>query len=889
MFNASRTLSAKSPAIPIMMGDPGLIPVSIKGVEQLNRLFQYTVILKTPDHLTHLGAKAANYELKTFIGQPLTVEIQLEGSGTFIAGMVGNSGIGNMGAGTREISGIITAAKVQRQVGRYVYYAITLEPWLKLATYNADYRIFQDKTPLQIIDEVLARYNFPVEKRLFDLYSQTLDYTTQHGQSDWKFFSEFTERFGINYFFEHNDGHHTLILTDANQAHKPCLSEAYHVLKYIDEQPNHIDEEYIGSFTPIHRLTAGTFSSREYDYTRPRSTWDVNHTDPAVADQAEVYTYGQIKYVQEKAGAQQENNEPLTDGSYLARINMERLRSDVQRAQGSGSLRGLSTGGTFEMTGHPTNESNTAWLVISTALEINEVGQETQRTDNPHQQFHVHCDFDVVPLNGGTYRPALITSKPIVHTATARVVGPANQPVWTDYLGRVKIQFPWDRLDKDDQTSSCWVRVSDMWSGNQLGGTFIPRVGSEVLVAYIGGNPDLPIVIGYVNNQNNLPPWILPGQQALSGIRSKEHTENGGNYAGGRSNHFLMDDTQNKMQTQLHSAQHDTQLNLGFVRQVDGNAGCTVNRGQGYEIVTQGHGVHRSNGMLLTTEKLAGPETHMTEMGAVTQRLSQARDQHEILSDLAQHHLAQDNNTDQSDVTKAIKAQNDGIKGAGGDPAAGKFPELSQPHLVLASSAGIEATAAQSTHIASGEHTAITTGQHLSMSVGKSLFTSIADKWSVFVHNLGIKLFAANGKVQIQAQNDNIELTAKKVLALISQSDWIDISGKKGVRLHGPGGMLELGEVVQFCTKSPVLFHGSLETLPSKSTSQTFNELSVSDFDQEVRFLKSNGKPAPKAAYDILRSDGNILDGKTASSGETQLQKGASVQQYSIRYKGELP
>lgn len=788
MFTAARTLSIKSPAIPVVLNQPGLIPVSIKGVEKLNRLFNYSVILKTPDGLTHLGAQAANYDLKKFIGQTMTVEIQLEGSGTYGAGAAGGQ-FGHVGAGTREISGVITAANVKRKVGRYVYYEITLEPWLALATYNRDYRIFQDQTPLQIIDAVLARYNFPVDKRLFDPYDQILDYTTQHGQSDWEFFSEFTERFGINYFFEHKDGNHTLILADANQAHKPCPSEAYQILKYYEEQPNRIDQEYISQFTPMHRLTAGVFSARAHDYSRPRSSWDVSNTDPAVADQAEVFTYHALQYVQPKAGAQQDSNDPVTDGQYLARINMERLRSEVQLAQGAGHLRGLPLGCTFEMTDHPTTEANTAYLIVSTSTEINEVGQETQRAEHPHQQFHIHCDFEVVPLHGGTYRPQLVTPKPVVHTATARVVGPDKAPVWVDYLGRVKIQFTWDRADKNDQTSSCWVRVSDMWSGNQLGATFIPRIGSEVLVAFIGGNADLPVIIGYVNNQNNLPPWELPGQQALSGMRSKEFTENGGNYGGGRSNHFLMDDTQGKMQAQVRSPHQSSSLSLGNIRLVNDNAGNKNHRGQGFEISTKGHGVQRSEkGMLLTTESLSSPQTHMTEMQAPIQRLTQAQERHEILADMAKQGQAQDSEADQSDVAQMIAAQNDTIKGSGGDPASGDFPELAEPHLVLASPAGIETTTTQSTHIASGQDTAVTTGRHFSIASMGSLFGSVGKGMRWFVHTLGIKMVAGAGIIEIKALTDMIKLIAKKEIEVISTDAGIHIIAKTQVVIGVEGG-----------------------------------------------------------------------------------------------------
>jgi type VI secretion system secreted protein VgrG len=169
--------------------------------------------------------------------------------------------------------------------------------------------------------------------------------------------------------------------------------------------------------------------------------------------------------------------------------------------------------------------------------------------------------------------------------------------------------------------------------------------------------------------------------------------------------------------------------------------------------------------------------------------LTQARAAHESLAGLAQQHQAQDQNADQSEVAAALKLQNDAIKGSkGGD----RFPELMEPHLVLSSPSGIETTAAASTHIASAEHIALSAGCNVSVAAGKSLYASVAQKFSLFVHQLGMKLIAASGKVQIQAQTDDIELLAQKVLDIISTTGWINLKAKEGIRLNGGGTELVL-------------------------------------------------------------------------------------------------
>jgi type VI secretion system secreted protein VgrG len=254
---------------------------------------------------------------------------------------------------------------------------------------------------------------------------------------------------------------------------------------------------------------------------------------------------------------------------------------------------------------------------------------------------------------------------------------------------------------------------------------------------------------------------------------------------------------------------------------------------------------------------------------------------------MAQHYGAQEKQASQpGDAVDDLKSQNEGIRGGG----KGKFPELAEPHLVVASPAGIELSSAQSTHITSSRHTAITSGKSLSIASVDGLFASIGKTFRVFVHKAGMKLIAAGGKVSVQAQDDDVEIIANKVLQLLSETDWVNIRGKKGVRLHGVNNMVEIGEQVQFFTSSPVLFHGNLETLPAKSVSQAFNErASDYHFDQEVKFINVDTKPAKNVAYELVREDGTVIDGKTSASGSTEVQKSGSFDTYTIRYKGELP
>src|SRR5450830_925928 len=430
---SSRTLSVNSAAIPEMMGEPALVAVSLIGSEGIDSLFDYQVILKTPDSLNHLTSQTANFNTQEWLGQEMSVQIQLEGSGTFTAGQLGTSGMGNVGAGVREINGIIDDAKFLWVEGRYAFYEVRLKPWLFAATLITDCKIYQDKTVKEVIDTALAGLNYPIEWRLIDTYPKR-DYITQFNETTFDFVSRLCETWGISYFFEHSDGKHRLIFTDYMGGYHQNDCEAYQTVRF--HTPNaEIDEEYIHAFVPSNRLVSGTYTTKDFDYTRPRADLTVSKEDPlpdATHNQHEVYEWhsphsGHSHYVQPKAGPNQATNVPLDEGQFLARIRAEQQHCQGYRAHGSGHLKGMQPGHSFTLKDHPRTAANIAYLILGARLTIREVAQETQSPGNPHAQQHeVLVDFEVYPLRGaGGYRPANKTATPKMYgLESAIVVGP---------------------------------------------------------------------------------------------------------------------------------------------------------------------------------------------------------------------------------------------------------------------------------------------------------------------------------------------------------------------------------------------------------------------------------------------------------------------------------
>ena len=759
--SSSRTVKLRGDGLPEILAQVALTVARVQGSEGINDLFTYTVDLKTPDERWGLGGPEANLDLPQMQGQELTLEIELDGSGT------GPSG--GFGAGEREITGIVTEITGPIPEGRHFLYRLTLRPWLFLASLTTDYKIFQQKTVVEILDELLADYSFPVEKRLDVARYPKREYQVQYGETDYAFFQRLTEEWGISFFFEHSSGRHRLVLSDGNGAFRRVASPAYHTLEWR-QSSDRADAEHLYAFHVRDRLVSGRWASTDYDFVKPRADLHVACHDPrdtAHAD-SEIYAY-RGGHAQPATG-----NDPWKEGDMLARIRMEAIRQHGSRVSGTGNVRAVVPGTTFALKGFAQTAANREYLVFATQLTLEDVGE----VSGQGQSWRCEVQFDA-QSTAEIFRPDRTRSKPHTHgPQTALVVGPENQEIWVDEFGRVRVQFHWDRVGQRNANSSCWVRTAQAWQGNQFGASHLPRIGQEVIVNFQSGDPDCPIITGRVVNHVNRSPWNLPDQHALSGFRSKE-------LFGERHNTFLQDDTQGQIQTQLGSDHQATMLSMGYIVRVPGHAGRRDQRGEGYELRTDAWGVMRAgSGLLLTTEMRAHAANHHKDVSETTQRLARAHEIHHELGDAADHLHAQQ--SEQLDVARALQSQLSTLKGHG------EQGEFSAPHLVAASPAGIAVTAGQEIHLHSNRHTAMTTGGHLSLATGKSLVASALHRIVLFARKAGLRLFAAKGKIEIQAQTDDIEIIAQKVLRVISAMDSIEIAAAKEVVVNAGSSYLRL-------------------------------------------------------------------------------------------------
>ncbi|HBK1109408.1 TPA: type VI secretion system tip protein VgrG [Salmonella enterica] len=476
----AHNVTVSGSAVPPQM----LLFSSLNGSEALGSLFTYIVQLKTPDTL-NLGyvSPAANLPLKAMVGKDLCVNIELDGGGK------------------RHISGLVTAARVVGHEGRSVTYELRMEPWVKLLTHTSDYKAFQNKTVVDILDEVLAEYPYPVEKRLVESYP-VRTWQVQYGETDFDFLQRLMQEWGIYWWFEHSEDSHTLVLADAISTHHACPDSPeveWH------QKGLKLDKEFIHTIIANESLRTGQWVLDDFDFKKPRSRLANTVANPRETGHASYEHY-------EWPGDYFDKGE----GEMLTRIRMEAQRSPGSRVHGAGNIRTLMTGYTFALMNHPTAELNQEYLLAQTTLFV----QDNAQHSGQDQHFTFSTRFELHPTRE-VYRPQRTISKP--HTKgpqSAIVTGPSGQEIWTDQYGRVKVQFGWDRYGKMDENSSCWIRVSYPWAGKGFGMIQIPRIGQEVLVDFKNGDPDLPIIVGRTYNQDTMPPWGLPGMASQSGIFS---------------------------------------------------------------------------------------------------------------------------------------------------------------------------------------------------------------------------------------------------------------------------------------------------------------------------------------------------------------------------------
>lgn len=375
-------------------------------------------------------------------------------------------------------------------------YNLLLRPWLWWLTLASNNRVFQNLATSDIVTSIFDEHGFSDYKLQLTGSYTPREYCVQYGETDFAFVSRLLEEEGIFWFFTHADGAHTLVLGDSNDAFPPCPNAT--TIPYLGQQMGGRELHGIRSGQICRQAVSGVYRATDYEFTTP--TTSLYGQAEAVAGPLSVYEHPGGYTAKAR-------------GDALGTMRVNALRCQESRFIGESDCRWLVPGHSFTLSGHEDDSANIEWVVTQVS---HEAGHE-----------HYRNRFEAIPKSTN-YRPPRSTPKPRMHTQTAIVVGKAGEEIWTDEYGRIKIQFPWDRTGANDETSSCWVRVVLPWSGKGFGMQFIPRIDQEVIVTFIDGDPDRPLVTGCIYNGDNALPYELPANQTQSGIKTNSSKGGGG-------------------------------------------------------------------------------------------------------------------------------------------------------------------------------------------------------------------------------------------------------------------------------------------------------------------------------------------------------------------------
>lgn len=861
----------------------GLRFLALHGHEAINAPFEWTVEAVSPHD---------DLDADRLLGEPVAVSLEMPGTAPLPTGVV---------APRRWFHGQVAAVARAGVHGRFARYVLTLRPWLWFLGRNADCRIFQEQSTPEIVRAVfedwpqIARF----ESRLADRYA-VRRYAVQYRESDMAFVCRLMEEDGIAFHFEHDASGHTLVLTDGAGARRAM--PGYETIACSTADARTLREaECVTLWDARREVRAGRVVLADHDFKRPRDPVGATHADPRAHALGDIETFDAPGRFFNDA-TEGPAGEGGTLGEARARIAMERLEAGHFTIAAEATARGIAAGHRFALAGHPRADQNDAVLVTRAEHTLRVAAPESRRADAALPAYHVR--FDALPI-ARPYRPPLRTPRPTMPgPQSAVVVGPPGTELHTDAFGRVKLAFHWDRNVRGDRKPgsggaplpdadrTCWVRVAQPWAGREWGANFLPRVGQEVLVDFLDGDPDRPVVTGRFHNGEQSPvaftaTGALPGNQAIAGLRSKE-------IGSQRYNELLFDDTAGAIRAKLSSEHASTQLHLGFVTHPRDGARADP-RGEGFELRTDAWGAVRgAKGLFLSADGRAHAvggllDRHelvacLEEALALAKSLAgQASEQHAGAADVgAQERLAE--------AAKAWGAgSNAEAAGGGGAGAGGGGAGGGQPIVAISGPAGVAVAAQQGVTVTGGTHVDVVARRNVQSSSGLRTHLHAGTGMTFFAHDGGIRSVAHRGPQIVQAQHDDVAVDAAKHVAvtangghvLVQASDHVLLVEKGGAYIKLAGGNIEIGGPGELRVRTArYTFTGPASGKVELGRATTAN------VGRRYRFVDpASGQPIEGAAFELSNDAGKVLSGDTSTRGETALRESDSYEAHTVRFR----
>ncbi|MDA1012978.1 MAG: type VI secretion system tip protein TssI/VgrG, partial [Planctomycetota bacterium] len=534
------------------------------GTEQISGLFHIEV-----DLLAEL-ANASSVTPDAIVGSLVTVKV----------------GLGEDLSSHRYINGMVRRFYEGGRDERFVHYHAEVVPWFWLLTQTSDCKIFQDATVIDVIKEVFDEHKgsfsfIKYSDKTTGTYTKQ-DYCVQYRETDFNFVSRLMEEEGIHYFFDHSESGHTLVLADSTDANPACThQDAFYYLPEGGEESLQ-DSDTIRSWQRSKQIRPGKYTLRDFHFQMPSKDLEVSmDTKYQIGGNSglEVYDYFG-EYAQRFNQPDKRLGDVEKEGGSIVGFRMNQQEAPYDEVKGAGNGRSMAPGNTFSMQKHFATKDE-KFLITSvrhSCVQSPDYVSNESIVGSPYEN-----QFTAIP-HAIAYRPPRRTPKPVVQgLQSAIVVGPSGEEIYTDKYGRIRVQFHWDRLGKKNDSSTCWVRVSQIWAGKQWGVHFWPRIGHEVLVSFFEGDPDQPIVTGCVYNAENMPPYDMPDNQTRSGIKSRSSKEG----SSSNFNEVRFEDKKDEEEIYIHAekdmnrvVENNDTLKVGFEDQKDGDQTIEIHNNQ---------------------------------------------------------------------------------------------------------------------------------------------------------------------------------------------------------------------------------------------------------------------------------------------------------------------
>ncbi|AZS51498.1 type VI secretion system tip protein VgrG [Entomomonas moraniae] len=777
---------------------------------------------------------------------------------------------------TQGVHGIIHEVKRSNVGVDYAEYKIALVPRFTHLHKRRNHRAFVGKTVPEIIKTILEEHGI-LETNDFNFkFKDPSVYTPrelccQYNESDAHYLYRLCEECGIAIHYEFTQTHHKMILNDA----QPFFKDLPNPLTYRSNTGFVADEPVLKRFDVGLVSNPLTSSERNYNFKNkkiPESSFDgIQSSKANQASEPNLEHYHFPGRLNNEATAKQQ-----------AQLSIERLRTNQILAEAYGDIPTLHVGLCFTVKDFPalnTMAADELWLI----KQIKHQGRQPQVLEALGSQSSADSDFELTLLpkyfkqpiakelqfpskslqqgyrncliatpKNIAYRPQRVHFKhKVIGTQTALITGPAGEEIYCDEYGRVKLQFHWDRLGNYDEHSSHWVRVANIWAHNKYGGIEIPRIGMEVMVDFLEGDIDNPIIRGAVHNGVNQVPYDLPGIKTQSTLKTKE-------YKGGGYNEVLLDDTTGEVKTQIHSTPGTSQLNLGFLTHPRKSDGGGEHRGNGFELRTDDWGAIR-----------AGKGIYLTADERITASSTQL-DLEEAIKQLESSLILAKNLAKSANRAGALTADTEDQK----QQLDSVFTELKQAGILASAPSGIALVTPRSLQLSADQNLTFTANNNADISVAQSYRVVAGEAVSLLATNDEMKLVAHKERIRVQANDNNVEIIADKTVKIVSANDKITVAADKELLLTCAGAYIKLanGDIQ---IHAPGIIDHKASSYPYQGPTSLdlgFEGLPKGDtYDLQIKLVDEvTGDLIKNTKYQMHLSNGQILEGITDENALTK-------------------